>query len=121
MNNEGFTLIELIAVMIVLAVMATIAIVKFIDFDDTAEQQALNTAIRILNTNEKMVWSDIKISTGWVGDEETASAVEYDLGDKFKWLNGPNLDGGILGMTSAKVNLKRSPSTNANPAIWERI
>ena len=118
-SSKGFTLIEMIMVMVILSVMAIIIVPKFLSLDDSAERKALTIAIRILNSNEKMAWMDLKISTGWVSDENMATYVEYNLGDKYKWSNGPNLDGGTLSMTSANVNLIREASTNANPGIWK--
>ena len=55
LNNKGFTLIEIMAVLIILGVILGIAVPKFISFDKTAEDTQIKyeeNAIRNLATAE---------------------------------------------------------------------
>ena len=44
-NEEGFTLIEIIAVLVIMGILAAVAIPKFFDLQDRARQKAIYTAI----------------------------------------------------------------------------
>ncbi len=44
-NEEGFTLIEIIAVIIILGIMAAVAVPKFFDMQEDAKQAAINGAL----------------------------------------------------------------------------
>lgn len=44
-NEEGFTLIEIIAVLVIMGILAAVAIPKFFDLQDRARQKAIYTAL----------------------------------------------------------------------------
>ena len=49
MNRDGFTLVEVIAVLVILGILAAVAIPKFFDMQATARNRALDGAIGELN------------------------------------------------------------------------
>lgn len=118
MNEKGFTLIEMIAVMVILGVVAVIAIPKFIHIDDKAEAQALLMGVNELNDQEKLLWSKFRLGYVSYTDEELDAVVFADmdvsLGQRYKW------SGNSLSFGSASVTLERLPATNKDPAKWQR-
>jgi prepilin-type N-terminal cleavage/methylation domain-containing protein len=85
-NQKGFTLIELLSVMIIMGVMGSVAVKKVDFITDTASTKALAIAVKELNVRESLVWSKMKISLdGYTTDVDLFSALDKDLGAKFKW------------------------------------
>ena len=48
-NEDGFTLVEVIAVLVILGILAAVAIPKFFDMQDTARRKAIEGAVGELN------------------------------------------------------------------------
>jgi prepilin-type N-terminal cleavage/methylation domain-containing protein len=120
LNQKGFTLIELIAVMVIMSVMGSVAVKKVDLLTDTASAKALAIAVKELNVRENLVWSKIKISIdGYTTDADLFSALEKDLGAKFKWNPGPTIDGGTLHCESQSIILNRTPSTSSAAGKWQ--
>ena len=62
LNQNGFTLIELISVMIIMGVLASVSIQRFDLLSDTANHRVLHTAVKELNIRESLIWTNTKIS-----------------------------------------------------------
>ena len=119
-NQKGFTLIELISVMIIMGVMSSVAIKKVDFITGTASTRAFATTVKELNVRESLVWSKMKISLdGYITDADLFSALDKDLGAKFKWNPGPTIDGGTLHCESQSLVLNRTHSTNSAAGKWQ--
>jgi prepilin-type N-terminal cleavage/methylation domain-containing protein len=119
-NQKGFTLIELISVMVIMGVMSSVAVKKVDFITDTASTKALAIAVKELNVRESLVWSKLKISIdGYTTDADLFSALDKDLGAKFKWNPGPTIDGGTLHCESQSIVLNRTHSITSAPGKWQ--
>ena len=122
LNQNGFTLIELISVMIIMGVVASVSIQRFDLLSDTANQRVLHTAVKELNIRESLIWTNTKISLEGYSDDETIfAAVDTNLGRGFEWNPDPpdRLSGGLLTFKSASKNLNRQESTPISAGRWE--
>jgi prepilin-type N-terminal cleavage/methylation domain-containing protein len=122
LNQNGFTLIELISVMIIMGVVASVSIQKFDIVSDTASERALYEGIKELNIRESLVWSNIKISNdGYSTDDNLYLLLDTNLGASYVWAPNPpdRLAGGTLSFRSASIALNRQESTTSSAGKWE--
>ena len=123
-HQQGFTLLEIIAVMVILSILAAVAIPRYVSVDESARQKAIEAGISELNGRETLTWSNEKISvSGWVSDEKTFGQMDKDLGTGYSWdsVDPADLSGGtLIFKDSTSVPLSRSESTTEKPGSWYR-
>ena len=124
-NKQGFTLIEIMAVLVIMGVMASVAVSKINDISGTADFRALDTGIAELNAREMLYWTNAKFATGgWTADTDVTNSPAYstDLNrpgqNDYTWTAGPNATGGTLDFGSQSRELTRDVSTNIKAANW---
>ena len=120
LNQRGFTLIELMAVLIIMAIMFSVAAKKFNLLSDTADYRVLEASISEISMRETLTWTNMKLSQGgWTNDSDVFSQVNTNLGANYSWNPGPTITGGTLHFKSQSIALTRSASTNTSAGKWE--
>jgi prepilin-type N-terminal cleavage/methylation domain-containing protein len=66
-KEEGFTLVEVIAVLVILGILAAVAIPKFFDMQDTARERAIEGAIGELNGQVALAFAQNALNGGTPG------------------------------------------------------
>ncbi|MFC1877213.1 competence type IV pilus major pilin ComGC [Thermodesulfobacteriota bacterium] len=66
-QEEGFTLVEVIAVLVILGILAAVAIPKFFDMQDTARQKAMQGAVSELNGQVALAFAQNALNGGATG------------------------------------------------------
>ena len=125
-EENGFTLIELMAILVIIGVMTSVAVKKYNNISVSAELRAIEVGISELNSRETLTWANLIINQGnYPGDDAiwammTASTFT-DIGSSYHWTSGPNKDsGGHLSFGSQTVSLIREASTLQVAAKWRK-
>ena len=118
-NQDGFTLVEIIAVLLILGILVAVAVPRYIELEVNANQRAIDSGISDLNGRETLTWANQKLSTtGYDNDQNIVTAIDYNLGDGYTWIIAPSQTGGTLEFQGLSAPLTRTESDISKPAVW---
>ena len=129
-NEEGFTLIEIIAVLVILGILAAVAIPKYLDMRTEAITKAAGAANTELNARERLKLAEWKLNDGdsyYPGPDDTETTaptnkkiqpVDTILGDD--WNKGAKVVSGTAFEHQGKwiTFVRKSQTSEDEPASW---
>jgi len=91
-NEEGFTLIEIIAVLVIMGILAAVAVPKFFDLQTRAKEKAVYTALSEMKVRVNQHFAkELLEGASFGGISYPAVSVGTDLGGEFlltSWVDG---------------------------------
>jgi len=123
-KEEGFTLVEVIAVLVILGILAAVAIPKFFDMQDTAREKAMEGAVAELNGQVALSFAQNALNNlpagdyfGYTGD----IGADFTIDNPVPVVNAPaSGDIYLTGQASHKWALTWTdgPATNDSPGYF---
>jgi prepilin-type N-terminal cleavage/methylation domain-containing protein len=118
MNQKGFSMIELIAVLTIMGLFVAFIVPKVITLDRNAEEVAIRATVTELNTLELQAWTTVKFA-GEVDDEAVLNKVMSSKSEACNFTSYSQT-GGTLTCKSSTKYITRIPSTQLEPGRWKQ-
>jgi prepilin-type N-terminal cleavage/methylation domain-containing protein len=104
-NEEGFTLIEIIAVLVIMGILAAVAVPKFFDLQSKAREKAVYTAVSELKVRVNQAFSKQLLEGVPIGSiDYSAATIGTNIGPDFDVLAWDDTGNPIL------VNIRYKPN-----------
>lgn len=119
-QEDGFTLIEIIAVMVIMGILAAVAVTKFFDLQGRAREKAIHTAMAEIKSRVNSHFcSDLL-------DGKSPNAVTYNANEVGTWLSNDflieNWDGSDPNYVEFNLTYYPDPTDHSkNPLVKEGI
>jgi len=118
MNQKGFTLIEIMAVMVMIGVLASVAVKKQLQTQDNARLLAIDVAVAELRSRETLTWTREMFGGSYKNDVDMFTSLDTNVGSKYTWTVVANPSGGTIRFETVSRALTRTPSSREGPGSW---
>ena len=97
-DNSGFTLLEIIAVLVIMSILAVVAVPKYFDLQEQARQKAMGTGIaEAVGRVNGYFAQEVLANTPPNDIDYTGTEIGTDLGDFYLVVSGPGAGAGGSG------------------------
>ena len=113
-NNEGFTLIEIIAVLVILGILAAVAIPRFVNLQDDAREKAAQSAISEVKARCSQIYASQLLENNGNTANVTGTTVNTNLAGNADYGDFTVSHTGAAGGVNIEVTEVQGVATTAN-------
>lgn len=128
-NQQGFTLIEIIAVLVLLGILAAVAVPRYMDLTTDAKNKAVDAGIAELNSRESLIWgrqklaptppaTDAAMDAAVLADGSYSTDLNAAGATDYVYAAGPPRTLAFQG--GSAITITRTAATLTSPGSWKR-